>query len=79
MNDMNYLVMPATHFFSLPDYVFHDLRVPHWAYTLGPPKILRSEKPRRLLGGKVDVENCCGGASKSLENDEKRWKMMEKP
>ena len=24
--DMNYLVMPATHFFSLPDYIFQDLR-----------------------------------------------------
>jgi hypothetical protein len=23
---MNYLVMPATHFFSLPDYIFQDLR-----------------------------------------------------
>ena len=32
MNDMNDLVMPATHFFSLPDYVFQDLRVPRWAF-----------------------------------------------
>lgn len=36
MNDMNYLVMPATHFFSLPDYIFQDLRVPAWAFTLRP-------------------------------------------
>ena len=34
MNDMNYLVLPATHFFSLPDYVFHDMRVPHWAFDV---------------------------------------------
>ncbi len=26
LEDMNYLVMPATHFFSLPDYIFQDLR-----------------------------------------------------
>ena len=34
MNDMNLLVLPATQFFSLPDYVFHDLRVPRWALDI---------------------------------------------
>ena len=32
MNDVSYLILPATHFFSLPDYVFHDLQVPQWAF-----------------------------------------------
>ena len=32
MNDVSYLILPATHFFSLPNYVFHDLQVPQWAF-----------------------------------------------
>mmetsp|Transcript_25955 Transcript_25955/g.60169 ORF Transcript_25955/g.60169 Transcript_25955/m.60169 type:complete len:425 (-) Transcript_25955:95-1369(-) len=31
MNDVNYLVLPATSFFSLPDYAFQDLKIPPWA------------------------------------------------
>eukprot|EP00931_Biecheleriopsis_adriatica_P120278 TRINITY_DN95394_c0_g1_i1.p1 TRINITY_DN95394_c0_g1~~TRINITY_DN95394_c0_g1_i1.p1 ORF type:complete len:482 (-),score=69.28 TRINITY_DN95394_c0_g1_i1:48-1493(-) len=32
LNDAHYLIVPATQFFSLPDYVFHELDVPDWAF-----------------------------------------------
>ena len=65
MNDMNYLVMPATHFFSLPDYIFQDLRVPCWAFSLrpgpeAPPRAPWEKSTRHWTGGKSETETCCG-------------------
>ncbi|CAJ1378671.1 unnamed protein product [Effrenium voratum] len=73
MNDLSFLVMPATHFFSLPDYIFQDLRVPSWAlrrpssWALRAPLLDLDElRVKRCLGGaglggRFDTNfDCCG-------------------
>lgn len=56
MNDVSYLILPATHFFSLPDYVFHDLQAKlsfSWVSLQRDHWLATCHRPHRRVAGQA--------------------------